>query len=84
MSRRVPLARRRPSFTPESRADQMLLGEKALEVLMGSAYVAHAYSLVAQDSFYHGGMKDTKVKITKLERKSFFVLFVSRSKMPSR
>ena len=73
----VSLARRRAPFTPESRADEMMLGKKALEVFMGGAYVAHAYSLIAQDSFYHEGTKDTKVKIAKLERKSFFVLFVS-------
>jgi len=82
MRRRVSLARRRASFTPESRADEMVLGEEALEVFMGRSDVAHN---IASDhrsaekeeiALTTKITKDTKVKITKLERKSFFVLFV--------
>jgi hypothetical protein len=41
MCRRFPLARRRAPVTPEPCADQMVLGEKALEIFMRRTYIIH-------------------------------------------
>jgi hypothetical protein len=37
----VALARRRPPLAPQPGTDQMVLGEKALEVFVRCAYVTH-------------------------------------------
>jgi hypothetical protein len=41
MRRGVALPRRRAIITPEPRADQMVLGKKALEVFMGRSDITH-------------------------------------------
>jgi hypothetical protein len=41
MSGSVTLARRRPPLAPQAGADEMMLGEKALQIFMGRTDVSH-------------------------------------------
>jgi hypothetical protein len=41
MRRGIPLPRTGPALAPEPSADEMMLGEKPLEILMSDSDVAH-------------------------------------------
>ena len=70
MRRGVALPRRGASFTPEPRADEMMLGEESFQILMRRSNVAHMYSLaIRKYVVHHEGAKHTKVS----ENYSFFL-----------